>query len=228
MTAETIYSRSLFGRVERRVARSAYDRLSRASNYIEIASQEIYLRRIGLGHASQIKTYTTRDELKILFGLAAGLPNRSGALEVGSYTGASACYLGAGVSQVGGHLYCVDTWNNETMPEGLRDTFSEFKQNTKSIQYLITVLRKRSDEIERKDFSHPIRLAFIDGDHSYDQVAIDFTKVNSIISPDGVIAFHDCVAYKGVSCLIGDILSKGEWELAGQLNNLLWIRKAHW
>jgi predicted O-methyltransferase YrrM len=227
MTA-SIYSRSLFGRIERKVIRSAYHRINRVSDYVETVSQEVYLRRMGLEHASRIKTYTTRDELKILFRLAAWLPSGSGILEIGSYTGASACYLGAGVSQVGGHLYCVDTWNNETMPEGTRDTFSEFRQNTRSIEHLITIIRKRSDEIEEKDFNHTIRLAFIDGDHGYEQVAGDFAKVDSIISEDGIIAFHDCIMYKGVSCFIGDLLSGGEWMLIGHLGNLLWMKKAQW
>jgi hypothetical protein len=71
--------------------------------------------------AKTIKTWTSQRELRELYRLAASCPTGATAVEIGSWLGGSAIYLAAGLKQVHGRLVCVDTWNNETMPEGERD-----------------------------------------------------------------------------------------------------------
>ncbi len=41
-----------------------------------------------------------------------------------------------------------------------------------------------------------IDFLFIDGDHTYDGVRKDFELYNSLLSPDGIIAFHDIVIHR--------------------------------
>ncbi len=179
-------------------------------------------------HASSIETYTKPSELEALYHLALYSKHGANALEIGSYTGASACYIAAGLAHVNGHLFCLDTWQNETMPEGERDTFAEFCKNTEGVKQYITPLRKHSLEIQQEDVVLPLDLVFIDGDHSYQAAKSDFEKVAPWVALNGVIAFHDCVAFKGVSQVIGEALSSGEWAIGGYIDNLMWIRRVNW
>jgi predicted O-methyltransferase YrrM len=185
------------------------------------------LRAAGLSNVRAIPTWTTEGELRALFDLGASRPQNAVALEIGSYLGASACFLAAGLAQVNGHLYCVDTWQNETMLEGERDTFSEFLNNTRGIEKWITPVRKRSSDLSESDVKVPLDLIFLDGDHSYESIKEDFERSESWIAKDGVIAFHDCnaVDHKGVSRVIGEALASGRWMIEGHVDCLLWVRQ---
>lgn len=73
-----------------------------------------------------IKTHLTLEEKYLLH---TSISHNSICVEIGSYLGASSCYIAA--SKNCQKLYCIDTWANEGMSEGLRDTFDEFIINTK-------------------------------------------------------------------------------------------------
>lgn len=75
-----------------------------------------------------IKTHLTLEEKYLLH---TSILHNSICVEIGSYLGASSCYIAA--SKNCQKLYCIDTWANEGMSEGLRDTFDEFIDNTKKI-----------------------------------------------------------------------------------------------
>ena len=183
------------------------------------------LRRIGALNAKKIQTWTKPKELQTLTNLAATCPRNAIALEIGSYIGASACYLVAGLALVDGHLFCVDTWHNETMPGGERDTFDEFLRNTSKVKNWITIVRRKSEELSVDDISAQLDLVFIDGDHSYLAVKRDFECTSRWVSSDGIVVFHDS-NFKGVSRTIGEALASGEWEIGGHIVNLFWIKRA--
>lgn len=187
-----------------------------------------YLRSVGLKNVAQIPSYTSESELVALFQVALECPPGSVGLEIGSHLGASSCYLAAGLSKMGGHLYCVDTWHNETMPDGTRDTFSEFRKNTAGISTFITAVRKRSEELVYGDIRGPVQLAFIDADHSYEAVSSDFQKMRDWLARDAVVAFHDAATWQGVSKFVGELVSSGEWRIAGNAESLVWIRPTRW
>lgn len=178
-----------------------------------------------LPDATRVHTHMSALELNALYDLASEATETKRVLEIGSYVGASSCYLAAALSMNGGHLYCVDTWANETMPEGERDTLAEFRKNTAGVAQLITQIRKRSDELTADDLPLPVDLAFIDADHSYRAAKGDFEKVSEWIRDGGTIAFHDTIWFEGVSRVLGEILATGEWILGGKADSLVWLRK---
>lgn len=188
------------------------------------------LKEVGISNINTIFTFTNKRELRSLYNLALACPYNAVALEIGSYLGSSSCYLAAGLSQVNGHLFCIDTWQNETMPEGERDTFAEFQKNINGVKQWITPVRKRSDEISEQDIRVPLNLVFIDGDHSYDAVKSDFDCVQKWMAEDGIIAFHDFSSpnFEGVTRVVGEALTSGKWMIAGQVDTLVWIRQAKW
>jgi predicted O-methyltransferase YrrM len=175
-----------------------------------------------------VPTFTTRAELEALFDLATACPPGAQALEVGSYLGASTCYIAAGLKEKGGRLWCIDTWQNETMPGGIRDTYEEFQRNTRGMRDMITTVRKRSDAILPHEVPARLDLVFLDGDHSYEATKADFQMVEPLIAPQGTVAFHDSRWFEGVSRTIGDALAGGRWVIAGQTGNLLWLQRPNW
>ncbi len=212
-------NQATFGtKVIRRLARYA----ARAARRLETALRARQLADAGTKSAARIHTHMTALELHSLYDLAT---EASTVLEIGSYLGASSCYLAAALSMHGGRLYCVDTWANETMPEGERDTMAEFARNTRGVASSITTIRKRSDELTAQDLPLPLDLVFIDGDHSYPAVKGDFRTVRGWVKDGGIVAFHDAFFFEAVSRVVGEALAGGEWQLAGKVGNLVWLRR---
>lgn len=183
------------------------------------------LSKYGLLHAKSIPSWTTREELHTLYQHARKINKGAYCLEIGSYLGASTSYIGAGIAEKNGTLICVDTWNNETMPEGEMDTFVEFCKNTQPISKYIRTIRNKSSELLPEDFPEKFDFIFIDGDHSYESVKSDFELVTVLTRKKSKVFFHDSVAYEGVTKVIGEALVSGLWQIGGSINNLFWIIK---
>jgi predicted O-methyltransferase YrrM len=208
----------------------AFRSLSRRVYSLSFAIEGIWIgaevRRLAGRHATAIPTYTHARELAVLFKLAVAAPRNAQAVEIGSHLGASACYLAAGLTRVRGHLHCVDTWGNETMPEGQQNTYPIFERNVKALSSAITAVRKRSDELTAANLPPRIDLGFIDGDHSYEAARCDFSTLSLLMQPGAVLVFHDSLGQPGVCRVIGEALASGEWLLAGQIESLAWLVKS--
>jgi predicted O-methyltransferase YrrM len=183
------------------------------------------LRAIDASEVSKIPTSVSEAELRVLYYLARTCRQDATILEIGSYLGASTCYLAAGAAKINGRIVCVDTWMNETMPEGRRDTYAEFLKNTAGASQLIVPVRKRSDELTQADIPNPLDLVFIDGDHTYQGVKGDFERILPWLGPSAVVAFHDALWFEGVSCVIGEALITGTWAVGGAVHNLCWLKR---
>lgn len=215
-------------RLTSRLLRRAARRSRKITERLRAQSMHSVLKEHGVRHATGISTWTTPDELAALYELASSRRIGANVLEVGSYLGASSCYLAAGIKSRSGRLFCVDTWENQTMPEGERDTFAEFHRNIAPLSDVVTVIRKRSESLQASDLALPIDLAFIDGDHDFQAVANDFATLARWLSPSGVIAFHDVCAvdHPGVSRVVGAAISSGEWIPEGAVGSLVWLRRS--
>lgn len=178
--------------------------------------------------SKQVHTFTSKAELAALARLALLTPRGTAALEIGSYLGASTRYLAAAISHTGSRVYCVDTWQNETMPDGPRDTFAAFSENLGPLMKWVVPIRKSSAELRREDIPEPVGFAFIDGDHSYESARRDADTVLPMLRDDATVAFHDCGSFQGVGRVIGEVLSRGEWVIAGMVDTLVWLRRGTW
>lgn len=196
------------------------------SEFLEKRSVNVYVRKYKVKHIFQIPTYTSRKELIQLFRLTLSLPDNPVCLEIGSYLGASTCFMGMAIAEKKGILYCVDTWNNETMPEGIRDTYEEFEKNVSAFRNFIRIIRKPSDQLTVNDFEDfPFNMIFIDGDHSYEMVKRDFDFSSKLLAPNGIMVFHDFRWFPGVSRTLGEALATGNWRVMGTVQNLCWISR---
>lgn len=211
-----------------RIRRSAAARFGFLAEKSSRRALELELARQGLSGALSIRTYTKRTELEALYRLAADLPPGAHVVELGSYLGASTCFLAAGLAAGGGSITAIDMWKNETMPDGLRDTFEEFQRNIATVRNRVRIVRKHTQDITAEDLRPPIHFGFIDADHSYEATKSDAALLAPHIAPDGTLAFHDATTFSGVGRAVAELLATGDWCISGKVDSLIWIRRAAW
>lgn len=217
-------------RLWRAFYRRLWHRLNSFSNTIDSFLYYKHLEEAGVKNLDSIPTWTKKRELRALFELASNCSPGAVGLEIGAYLGASTCCIAAGLARAGGQLYCVDTWQNETMPEGVRETYAEFQKNIEGVKATVTPVCKRSEQLSPQDIQIPLSFIYIDGDHRYEAVRRDFELVKDWLTSDGIIAFHDFSNnyYEGVTRVVGEALASGQWRLAGLEATLAWITPADW
>jgi predicted O-methyltransferase YrrM len=168
---------------------------------------------------TEIPTHLTDKELTLLYRLTARLPRNGTIVEIGSYLGASATVLAAGARRSGARVYCVDTWENEGMTEGERDTWPEFRENTKRDSDVIVPLRGRSEDIA-PIFQGSIDFLFIDGDHSWEGIQRDLRTWGPKLKHSAWLLLHDIGWAEGVQKAVAEIVRPWEVEAPSNLPNL--------
>lgn len=124
-------------------------------------------------------------------------------VEIGSFLGRSANFLMEGNPK---HLYCIDTWQNDTMTEGKRDTFAIFQKNMARWDGRYTAIRKDS-RVAGREWVEPIDLLWIDGDHSYEGCLADLENFFPHLKPGGWVGLHDYLNPCGVATAVDAYLT---------------------
>lgn len=127
-------------------------------------------------------------------------------LEIGTYCGKSAVYLGAAAQERGTVLFTIDHHHgSEEMQAGwehhdpstvdLRgriDSFPFFRETIASAGLEDRVVAMIGDSVTiAKHWQTPLGLVFIDGAHSPDPAMADYEAWEPRIAPGGVLAIHD-------------------------------------
>lgn len=192
------------------------------------------LRHRALRGLFDIHTHLTDAEKMVLFSLAQAVGKKPGRprsmVEIGSYLGASSAFLAAGLSSTAGQVLCIDTWNNDAMSEGKRETFAEFQENTQRFSAVIRTIQGWStdqrviDEVARN--TDGIDLLFIDGDHSYQGALADWEAYEPLLAEDAVVLMHDIGWAEGVQRVVAEHI-RPRIVREHRLPNLWcgWIRK---
>ncbi len=157
--------------------------------------------------ARQVKGFLEPEEGLRLYELACEASRLGPCLEIGSYCGKSAIYLGAACKENEMTLFSIDhhRGSEEQQPGELYfdpdlfdpfyyriDTLRHFRQTLvradleKTVVPLVT-----SSEIVAHHWSTPLSLVFIDGGHAYHTVLSDYTCWHRHLLPDGYLLFHD-------------------------------------
>lgn len=120
-------------------------------------------------------------------------------LEVGSWCGDSAVFLGKVAQENGGRLFCVDWWKGNVGTElaeiaAKEDVFSLFwrRMCNEGLEDIVIPIRARSDDAASVLRNDCFDLIFIDGDHRYEHVLKDIKKYGSLVRRNGIICGHDC------------------------------------
>ena len=179
--------------------------------------------------AREVNGWLTEGEGRALFeaALAVAASHASAApdappprvVEIGSFFGRSTlCLAGGLASATGARLYAIDPHIGSPKHEvqlGCADTYPHFVEllARHGLEDLVTPLRATSLEA-RRDFEGPIDLLFIDGSHSYEDVAADFAAWFPLLRVGGTVAFHDSWHMGGVRRASNEVLRRSR-EVAG-------------
>ena len=159
----------------------------------------------GFDKAWNIFSHMTIEERLLLYKFGIEQPQQSTFVEIGSYLGASSCFLAAAAVKRKSVLHCVDTWYNDGMSEGKRDTWKEFQINTNCFRDAIIPHKGKSLDIANS-FKEPIDLLFIDGDHSYEGCRSDVESWFPHLKPGGLIIMHDYGWAEGVQKVVQEFI----------------------
>lgn len=186
-----------------------------------ITNSFLILKFVPLWRSFKIRSHLTVKERVKLYELARG---RSNICEIGSYIGASASAMGAAVIKTrDSKILCVDTWNNDAMSEGEKDTYEAFLRNTSPVSECIVPMRGYSTDVVSQvsaQVEH-LDLLFVDGDHSYEGVKADWDAYKHLLKPGAIVVFHDYGWAEGVKRLIVEEVMPVA-STSASLPNLFW------
>ena len=159
---------------------------------------------------NDVKGFLDQEEGRRLYSLALEAGGYGPCLEIGSYCGKSALYLGAACRENHTVLFSIDHHHGseEQQPgqayfdpelwapqSGTIDTFSFFRRSIEraGLEDVVLPVVCRSADVARV-WRTPLGLVFIDGGHAYDTVMADFLGWAEHLVPGGYLLFHDIFA----------------------------------
>ncbi len=182
--------------------------------------------------ADKVDGWLTDNEGELLYNTAKNCKGNSGAIvEVGSWKGKSTIYLGKG-SKAGNHVkvYAIDPHiGSPELKEIFGDniwTFEEFKENIKTAEVddIVVPINKTSVEAA-ETFQEPIEFLFIDGDHNYEMVKLDFELWFPMVIEGGIIAFHDSGAHGPKRVINQNVYKSKNFKNIGIVDSILFAQK---
>ena len=155
----------------------------------------------------RVKGFLPEAEGEKLFEVARTASRMGACLEIGSYCGKSALYIGAACKETGGILYTIDhhRGNEEQQPgemfhdadlvdpsTGKMDTLRFLREtlDAGSLEKTVVPMIGRSAHIARF-WNTPLALVFIDGGHTFEAAYTDYVSWASHVMPGGYLLVHD-------------------------------------
>lgn len=136
-------------------------------------------------------------------------------VEVGSFLGRSACFMGETIKQSGKAiiLLCVDTWpSTYRHPDGydIEAPFETFYANVRQAQLLDIIVPIRSTSVRAASFVRDnLACVFIDGGHNYEDCRDDIEAWFPKVIHGGLLAGHDYnEAFPGVIKAVDEAFKK--------------------
>ena len=157
--------------------------------------------------ADDAKGFMPEDEAEALYDAAWAMAPYGPILEVGTYCGKSATWLGAAADVRGGRVVTIDHhrgseenqagWehhDSEVVDQsiGLMDTLPFFRKtmHAAGLEDVVTAVIARSPTAAAL-WSTPLAMLFIDGGHAEEHAQADYTNWSGFVMKDGVLAIHD-------------------------------------
>jgi predicted O-methyltransferase YrrM len=163
--------------------------------------------KIDFAKAMNVKGFLDKAEAKRLYMLALEASKSGPCLEIGSYCGKSAIYLGTACKENNAVLFSVDhhTGSEEQQPgqeyfdpdlldkeTGKIDTLRLFRKTIDDfdLENAVVPILGRSEVIGRA-WNTQLSLIFIDGSHAYESVLNDYQIWAKHLLSGGYLVFHD-------------------------------------
>jgi MMP 1-O-methyltransferase len=170
------------------------------------------------------------SEARFLGLLAACVPAPGAIVEIGSFKGKSTVMLASVATHYGlGPVIAIDPHTAPAVTDAKiapgSSTFEEFVSALRSAQVEKEVEIHRAYSREAAiGWSRPIRLLWIDGDHTYAGAREDFELFSRYLSNGAVVAMHDALhAYEGpIRVFVEEILRSDKFGPAGFVQSVAW------
>jgi predicted O-methyltransferase YrrM len=160
-----------------------------------------------LAHARAARGFMPEDEGHLLHRTALAHLGDGPALEIGTYCGKSAIWLGAAARAKGSTVFTLDHhrgseenqagWEHHDASlvdeeSGLMDTLPVFRRTLEraGLEDEVVALVGRSTTVARH-WRTPVALLFIDGGHAEEHAQNDYTGFARWVQPGGVLVIHD-------------------------------------
>ena len=182
--------------------------------------------------ARGVPGFLMEHEARLLGTIAACTPAPGAIVEIGSFKGKSTVMLGKVAAHYGlGPVVAIDPHNfnsselQELRTDPVSSSFAEFLKNieTAGVAAQIEAHRAYSRDVAQT-WNRPIRLLWIDGDHSYTGAKADFDGFIPFVSPLGVVALHDSLhVFSGpIRVFVEEMLRSDRFGAAGFVHSIAW------
>ncbi len=178
----------------------------------------------------KVEGFLEEKEGEFLYNIAKDCKGKKGAIvEIGSWKGKSTICLGKG-SKAGNKvkIYAIDPHRDTSTQEcyQVKTSYEEFKNNIRDagVDDIIFPILKTSKETA-KIFHEPIEFLFIDSEHDYEDVKLDFQLWYPKVIYTGFIAFHDS-GFSGPRKVIEKyVLLSKHFKFMSIIDSILFVQK---
>jgi MMP 1-O-methyltransferase len=177
--------------------------------------------------SSSLGGLVTDRELRFLFMLGAIKTTEGDVLEIGSYLGRSTIVLSKAARMAGNvKINAVDPLTlpaaTDFIPRDI-NVRQEFFNNIRPFADSIEFFEMTSQDLA-KQWEKPLRLLWIDGDHTFKGVQSDFLNFSNHLVEGGIIAFHD--VFNGhvgpIQVFISEVLQNRKFGACGIVGAIGW------
>lgn len=182
--------------------------------------------------AASVEGFLSPAEIKFLALLAAYPTAPGDILEIGSFKGKSTIVLAKAAGLAGSDIvHAVDPMiaPSETDPDlkGETSSLRAFEENVKkhNVGGKIELHRMRSSELA-PNWTNPLRLLWIDGDHTYAGTKLDFDGFSGHLADRAIVAMHDVLHEfeGGLRVFAEDILLSPNFGACGLVGSIAWAQ----
>jgi len=180
--------------------------------------------------ARTLDGHLTEREVRFLSLLGFTPPHLGEALEIGSFKGKSTVILAKTVRLVGGdRLVAVDPLTlpapTDPHPGGPRPLPEVFKATLQEhrVETMVEFHQMPSERLASQ-WDRPLRLLWIDGDHTYRGTFLDFCNFSRFLQPRGLVVFHDTLTgFEGpLRVYCEQVLLSEEFGPCGVCGSIAW------
>ena len=182
--------------------------------------------------AQKVPGHLEENEARFLGMLAACVPARGAIVEIGSFKGKSTVMLAKVASHYDlGPVTAIDPHNSPILlDQRAHPEASSYQDFLHSIEAAGMTRHVDSHVAYSADvatsWKQPIRILWIDGDHSYEGARRDLEGFLPHLVPFGVLAFHDALnAFPGpIRVFVEDVLGSDRFGPAGFVHSIAWAQ----
>jgi len=211
--------------------------MSRANRRVRIAEDLDHIEEIvdrGWRLVSTTTGYLSEREARFLMAAAALAPAEGKNLEIGSFKGRSTVGIAYVTRELGlGKVVAVDPHTSpaSTDPDlkraGQTTSYDDFVTNlrTAGVFERVEIKRAYSHDLAR-EWKDPLRLLWIDGDHTYEGARADLDMFKPFLQPGAIVAMHDVLGtFEGaLRVFVEEVLDSDDFGPAGFSGSIGWAQ----